>query len=98
MIRATSLSGVANHYVSITPGPNNAPELADDATLTGADTTTPVDLDQLFDTFNGPARKSLRQFIQGFSDIYVGKGPAGQQDLQVLRALAASRPTACCGS
>jgi phospholipid/cholesterol/gamma-HCH transport system substrate-binding protein len=74
VIRATSLSGVANHYISVTPGPNNAPALADDAVLTGADTTTPVDLDQLFDTFNGPARKSLRKFIQGFSDIYVGKG------------------------
>jgi phospholipid/cholesterol/gamma-HCH transport system substrate-binding protein len=74
VIRATSLSGVANHYISVTPGPDNAPALADDATLTGASTTTPVDLDQLFDTFNGPARKSLRQFIQGFSDIYVGKG------------------------
>jgi phospholipid/cholesterol/gamma-HCH transport system substrate-binding protein len=75
VIRATSLSGVANHYVSITPGPNNAPELADDTTLTGADTTTPVDLDQLFNTFDGPARKSLRQLIQGFSDLYVGAGP-----------------------
>jgi phospholipid/cholesterol/gamma-HCH transport system substrate-binding protein len=74
VIRATSLSGVANHYISVTPGPNNAPVLADDAVLTGADTTTPVDLDQLFDTFNGPARKSLRKLIQGFSDIYVGKG------------------------
>jgi phospholipid/cholesterol/gamma-HCH transport system substrate-binding protein len=75
VIRATSLSGVANHYVSLTPGANNAPTLPDDAKLTGASTTTPVDLDQLFDTFNGPARKGLRQFIQGFSDTYVGKGP-----------------------
>jgi phospholipid/cholesterol/gamma-HCH transport system substrate-binding protein len=75
VIRATSLSGVANHYVSLTPGPNNAPELGKDATLTGADTTTPVDLDQLFDTFNGPARKSLRLVIQGFDQTYVGKGP-----------------------
>ena len=74
VIRATSLSGVANHYISVTPGPDNSPTLKDDATLDGAATTTPVDLDQLFDTFNGPARKSLRQFIQGFSDIYVGKG------------------------
>ena len=75
VIRATSLSGVANHYISITPGPDNEPTLKDDATLSGADTTTPVDLDQLFDTFNGPTRKSLRQFIQGFSETYVGKGP-----------------------
>jgi phospholipid/cholesterol/gamma-HCH transport system substrate-binding protein len=74
VVRATSLSGVANHYISLTPGPDNSPTLKDDATLDGAATTTPVDLDQLFDTFNGPARKSLRQFIQGFSDTYVGKG------------------------
>lgn len=75
VIRATSLSGVANHYVSLTPGANNEPTLPDDAKLTGASTTTPVDLDQLFDTFNGPARKGLRQVIQGFADTYVGKGP-----------------------
>ena len=79
VVRRSGLSGVANHYISITPGPNNAPELADDATLTGADTTTPVDLDQLFDTFNGSARKGLRQFIQGFNDSYVGKGPQARQ-------------------
>jgi len=74
VIRATSLSGVANHYVSLTPGPNNSPELPSGATLSGADTTTPVDLDQFFDTFTGPARKSLRQLIQGFNTIYEGKG------------------------
>jgi len=79
VIRRSGLSGVANHYISLTPGPNNAPELEDGATLTGADTTTPVDLDQLFDTFNGPARKGLRQFIQGFNDSYVGKGPQARQ-------------------
>ena len=79
VIRRSGLSGVANHYISLTPGPNNAPRLAEGATLSGADTTTPVDLDQLFDTFNGPARKGLRQFIQGFNDSYVGKGPQARQ-------------------
>jgi phospholipid/cholesterol/gamma-HCH transport system substrate-binding protein len=74
VIRRSGLSGVANHYISITPGPNNRPALEDGTTLTGADTTTPVDLDQLFDTFDGETRKGLRQFIQGFNDTYVGKG------------------------
>ena len=32
-IRATSLSGVANHYVSISPGPNSNPALDDGAEL-----------------------------------------------------------------
>jgi phospholipid/cholesterol/gamma-HCH transport system substrate-binding protein len=79
VIRATSLSGVANHYISVTPGPDNSPTLKNDAVLTGADTTTPVDLDQLFDTFNGPTRKSLRKFIQGFNTLYVGKGEQARQ-------------------
>ena len=33
IVRATSLSGVANHYVSISPGPNSNPELDDGDTL-----------------------------------------------------------------
>ena len=32
VIRATSLSGVANHYLSISPGPNNSPALEEGAT------------------------------------------------------------------
>src|SRR5215212_3939420 len=47
IVRATSLSGVANRYISLTLGPNNAPELEEGATLSGEETTAPVDLDQL---------------------------------------------------
>ena len=56
VIRATSLSGIANRYVSITPGPDNAAELEDGATLAGERTTSPVDLDQLFNTLHGRGR------------------------------------------
>ena len=51
VVRATSLSGVANHYVSIEPGPNDNPPLEDGATLGLSETTTPVDLDLLFNSF-----------------------------------------------
>jgi phospholipid/cholesterol/gamma-HCH transport system substrate-binding protein len=74
VIRSTSLSGVANHYVSIAPGPDNADALPDDATLASDATQTPVDLDQLFDTFNPKTRKGLKGVIQGFAGIYAGKG------------------------
>jgi phospholipid/cholesterol/gamma-HCH transport system substrate-binding protein len=74
VIRATGLSGVANHYVSLTPGPNNAPQIPNDGTITGEKTTTPVDLDQLFNTFTPRARKGLQQVIQGSATAYVGKG------------------------
>ena len=72
-IRWTSLSGVANRYISLTPGPDNAPELDDGATLQADDTKTIVDLDQLFATFDPDARKDLQQLIQGFATQYDGK-------------------------
>jgi phospholipid/cholesterol/gamma-HCH transport system substrate-binding protein len=74
-IRATSLSGVANHYVSVSPGPNDKPTLDDGATLGLASTTTPVDLDQFFNTFPKPVRRALAQFIQGNAAIYSNRGP-----------------------
>jgi phospholipid/cholesterol/gamma-HCH transport system substrate-binding protein len=72
VIRTTSLSGVANRYVSITPGPDNAPELADGGIITQVDTTAPVDLDQLFNTLREPERKALQDIIQGSAVVYGG--------------------------
>jgi phospholipid/cholesterol/gamma-HCH transport system substrate-binding protein len=73
-IRATSLSGVANHYVSISPGPNSNPPLEDGAALGLASTTTPVDIDQLFNTFPKPVRRGLEEFIKGSGASYAGRG------------------------
>jgi phospholipid/cholesterol/gamma-HCH transport system substrate-binding protein len=70
IIRATSLSGIANRYVSITPGPDNAAELEDGATLAGEKTTSPVDLDQLFNTLTPRTRKALQNVIQGSASLY----------------------------
>jgi phospholipid/cholesterol/gamma-HCH transport system substrate-binding protein len=72
LIRSTSLSGIANRYIAISPGPNNAPELDDGSTLTTDKTTSPVDLDQLFDTFNKRTRVGLKDFIEGFGTVYSG--------------------------
>jgi phospholipid/cholesterol/gamma-HCH transport system substrate-binding protein len=77
VIRATSLSGVANHYVSISPGPNSNDALDDDAVLGLASTTTPVDIDQLFNTFPKRTREALGEFIRGNAAIYAGQGENG---------------------
>ena len=77
IVRATSLSGVANHYVSIDPGPNDEPALEDGATLGLAETTTPADLDQLFNTFPPRMREGLANFIQGQAAFYSGRGEDG---------------------
>jgi len=70
--RATSLSGIANRYVSIAPGPDNAPTLPDGATLAGDNTTSAVDLDELFNTFKPRTRHALQEVIKGSATWYSG--------------------------
>jgi phospholipid/cholesterol/gamma-HCH transport system substrate-binding protein len=73
-IRATSLSGVANRYIALTPGPQNNSKLADGAILTEESTTSPVDLDQLFNTLTPATRKGLQDVIKGSATQYAGRG------------------------
>jgi phospholipid/cholesterol/gamma-HCH transport system substrate-binding protein len=83
-IRSTSLSGIANRYVAITRGPDSAPVLEDGALITGERTTTPVDLDQLFNTLNPQARRGLQKVIQGFATVYGGAGPDANESYKYL--------------
>jgi phospholipid/cholesterol/gamma-HCH transport system substrate-binding protein len=73
IIRATSLSGVANRYIALTPGPNSNRKLEDGDTLGTDKTTAPVDLDQLFDTLDPKTRKGLQRVIQGTATQYQGQ-------------------------
>lgn len=71
-IRQASLSGVANRYVELRLPPGDRPALPDGATLEQSDTTTVVDLDQIFNTFDPEAREALRGFIRGQAASYGG--------------------------
>jgi len=71
-IRLTSLSGIANRYVALHPGPNDADELPEDEPLAIDATTSPVDLDQLFNTFDRRTRTSLQELIRGQATVYGG--------------------------
>ena len=73
-VRTPSLSSVANRYIQLSPGPNNAPALADGATLPASATKEVTDLDQLFNTLDPKTRKGLAEFIQGNAQQYVGAG------------------------
>jgi phospholipid/cholesterol/gamma-HCH transport system substrate-binding protein len=84
VIRATSLSGIANRYISLTPGPDNAPVLPDDSLITQVDTTTPVDLDQLFNTLREQERKALQDIIQGSAQLYAGRGEEANETYKYL--------------
>jgi phospholipid/cholesterol/gamma-HCH transport system substrate-binding protein len=74
IVRATSLAGVANHYVSISPGPNSNPALDDGAALGLDQTTAPVDLDQFLNAFPRSVRRGLGEFFRGWSVAYAGRG------------------------
>jgi phospholipid/cholesterol/gamma-HCH transport system substrate-binding protein len=63
---------VANRYISLAPGPNSEPEIAGDGVIPADDTTSPVDIDQLFDTFDRRTREALSGFIKGQAVVYGG--------------------------
>jgi phospholipid/cholesterol/gamma-HCH transport system substrate-binding protein len=81
-IRVPSLTGVANRFVELTPGPKDRPALPNGATLSGSETKEVVDLDTLFNTLNPKTRKGLQQFIQGTAEQYAGAGPALAEDVE----------------
>jgi phospholipid/cholesterol/gamma-HCH transport system substrate-binding protein len=92
VIRLTSLSGIANRYIALTPGPGDADELPEGATLTAESTTDVVDLDQILNTLDERTRGDLADVIKGFAAQYEGKGEeAGESAKYFNPVLSASR-------
>jgi len=83
-IRTTSLSGIANRYVSLDPGPNDAPEIEEGGVLAVDATSAPVDIDQLFNTFDEKTRVGLQLFIQGQATQYDGRAREARRSLEYL--------------
>jgi phospholipid/cholesterol/gamma-HCH transport system substrate-binding protein len=78
-IRASSLSGIANRYVSLQPGPNSNEKIADGGHIGADETSAPVDLDALFNSLDAKTRAGLRNLIRGYGDWYDTRGAdAGQ--------------------
>ena len=72
-IRMVSLSGIANRYIDLQLAPASARELDDGSTIGVANTTTAVDLDQLFNVFDRRTRRALSGVIRGFGTTYSGR-------------------------
>lgn len=72
-VRASSLAGIANRYVSLQLGPNSAPKVPSGGQITADATDAPVDLDQLFNTLDPKTRKGLQQLIQGQATYFGGR-------------------------
>jgi phospholipid/cholesterol/gamma-HCH transport system substrate-binding protein len=89
-VRQASLSGIANRYVDLRLGPITAPAIPDNGVIGTADTTSAVDLDQLFNTLDAPTVKGLQEVIQGSASQYVGRGRQAQAAWQYLNPAVAS--------
>jgi phospholipid/cholesterol/gamma-HCH transport system substrate-binding protein len=89
-IRLTSLSGVANRYVALTPAPANARRLDDHARLDTDSTTTVVDLDQVFNTIDSRTRGNLSGVIRGLARQYSGRGAEAAQSTEYFNPVLSS--------
>ena len=77
IVRKRSLSSVHNHYLSLTPGPDNAPEIPEGTVLGEENTTSAVEIDQFFDIFDEKTRKGLSGVFRGINQIYAGDAAEG---------------------
>jgi phospholipid/cholesterol/gamma-HCH transport system substrate-binding protein len=91
IVRASSLSGIANRYIDLQLAPGTAQKIPDGGTITQADTTTAVDLDEIFNVFDPQTRHGLRDVIRGFGTTYSGRGKQANAGIVYLNpSLAAS--------
>ena len=89
-IRLTSLSGIANRYIALTPAPGDAEQLEDGATLTTAATNPVIDLDQIFNTLDANTRGDLQDVVKGFAAQFRGKGAEAGEATRYLNPLLSS--------
>jgi phospholipid/cholesterol/gamma-HCH transport system substrate-binding protein len=80
LIKATSLSGIANRYILLTPGTGR--ELDEGSTLPQDKTTSIVEIDQLFNTLDDKTRKALQEVIQGSATQFRDKGDQANEATQ----------------
>ena len=74
-IRQFGLSGPASRYIALRlPDGATRAHLEDGAVLTTDETTSNVDLDELFATFNPRTRRALRGVFRGSARQYAGQG------------------------
>jgi phospholipid/cholesterol/gamma-HCH transport system substrate-binding protein len=77
-IRQASLSGIANRYIELslpgTPKDGSKPrEIPEGNTIGVEETTTAVELDQLFSVFDPPTREAVKQLFVNQHRFYEGK-------------------------
>jgi phospholipid/cholesterol/gamma-HCH transport system substrate-binding protein len=84
-VRSQSLSGIANRYVDLAlPTHPEGSKISSGGQITQADTTSEVDLDQLFNTLDKPTVSHLQEVIRGFARAYDGVGAKANRGFYYL--------------
>jgi phospholipid/cholesterol/gamma-HCH transport system substrate-binding protein len=81
-IYENSLSGLANRYVVLDPGPDGPATIPNGGTIDLSHTYSFVSLDQLFDTFDPLTRAGLSNFIRGEAASIQGRALEANQTLR----------------
>lgn len=71
-IRLVGLSGVANRYIDLQPGPDSGEEIEDGGVLEQAETRPVVDLDTLLNALDEDTRGKLKNIIKDGDAIFEG--------------------------
>jgi phospholipid/cholesterol/gamma-HCH transport system substrate-binding protein len=79
-----SLSGIANKYVVLQPGPQSNQPIKSGGLIPESSTYSEVSLDQLFDSLDPRTRTGLRGFIQGEAASIQGKASEANSTLKYL--------------
>jgi phospholipid/cholesterol/gamma-HCH transport system substrate-binding protein len=83
--RQASLSGIANHYVSLSLPPASSQGHIPSGSVIPADQTqSQVDLDQIFNTFDPQTRASVQDFLAGSAHAVAGHTAEQQAAFQYL--------------
>jgi phospholipid/cholesterol/gamma-HCH transport system substrate-binding protein len=84
VVRSESLSGVANRYIALTPGPENTAKIPSGGTIPAEDTTSEVDLDEVLNTLDPATLGDLRSLTRNASSAFKGEGDKFGQALADL--------------
>jgi virulence factor Mce-like protein len=73
MLRYGTTLGNGTRFAQILPGPANAPAIPEDGIIQTKDTITPVEFDQIFNTFGKGTRSNLRGMLDGTATTLTGR-------------------------
>jgi phospholipid/cholesterol/gamma-HCH transport system substrate-binding protein len=84
LINQSSLSGIANRFIDVQVGPDDAEEIPDGGRIGTDDTQTAVELDSVFSIFDRRTRRATQDFIAGQAEALRGRGRQLQAGVRYL--------------